>query len=82
MACQERLRLELVYEESIRRWAEVQATAQLWLLSTTMSDLVLKDALSEREAAKNRLLMHKQNCKRCDSGFVQMSFFRRQSSGT
>jgi hypothetical protein len=66
MACTEKLRLQQLYEVAIRRWGQVQATSQLFGPPTLMTETMLKKALAERNAAKNRLVMHQQNCKKCN----------------
>src|SRR5580704_8436591 len=65
MACPERLRLQQLYEVSVRRWAQVAASSQLFGQPTLPSDDVQLRVLADRNAAKNRLLVHQQRCKRC-----------------
>jgi hypothetical protein len=66
MPCPEKLRLQQLYEIAIRRWAQVQATSQLFGPPTRMTETMRKEALAERNAAKNRLVTHQQNCKKCN----------------
>jgi hypothetical protein len=56
MACPEYIRLQQLYEVAIRRWAQVQAS---------LSEEVRQRVLAERNAAKNRLVFHQQNCNKC-----------------
>jgi hypothetical protein len=63
MVCPEQIRLQQLYEASVRRWA----SSQLFGQATDMTLEVRKRALAERVAAKARLIMHKQNCQTCRS---------------
>lgn len=65
MACPERLRLQQLYEVSLRRWAQVAASSQLFGQSTLLTDEVRVKILADRNAAKNRLLIHQEKCKTC-----------------
>jgi hypothetical protein len=65
MACPERLRLQQLLEVSVRRWAQVAASSQLFGQTTFDADDVRLRVLAERNAANNRLLMHQQECNRC-----------------
>lgn len=65
MACPERLRLQQLFEVSVRRWAQVAASSQLFGQPTSLTDDVRLRVLADRNAAKNRLLAHQQKCKRC-----------------
>jgi hypothetical protein len=67
MVCPEKLRLQQLYDASVRRWAQIQASSQLFGQPTHMTLEVRKRALAERVAAKARLIMHQQNCKTCRS---------------
>jgi hypothetical protein len=67
MECPELIRLQQLYEASVRRWAQVQASSQLFGQPRDMMLEIRKRALSERIAAKARLVMHKQNCNTCRS---------------
>jgi hypothetical protein len=65
MACLEKIRLQQLYDAALRRWAQIQASSQLFGQSTYMTEEVRKRVLAERNAAKARLTMHKQHCKKC-----------------
>jgi hypothetical protein len=65
MACPERLRLQQLYEVSLRRWAQIAASSQLFGQSTFLTDQVRRKVIADRNAAKNRLLMHQEQCKTC-----------------
>ena len=65
MACPERLRLQQLYEVSLRRWAQVAASSQLFGQSTLLTDEVRLKVLADRNAAKSRLLVHQEQCKTC-----------------
>ena len=62
MACPERLRLQQLYEVSVLWWAQVAASSQLFGEPTLHSDDVRLRVLADRNAAKNRLLVHQQKC--------------------
>jgi hypothetical protein len=64
MMCPEKLRLQQLYEASVRRWA-LRATTQWFGEATYLTEEVRRRALAERNAAKTRLTMHKQHCKIC-----------------
>jgi hypothetical protein len=66
MACPDKVRLQQLYEVAVRQWAQVQATFQLFVPPTLLTEAVRKKALAERNAANNRLVMHQQNCKTCN----------------
>jgi hypothetical protein len=68
MACLEKIRLQQLYDAALRRWAQMQASSQLFGQSTYLTEEVRKRALAERNAAKARLSMHQQHCKKCCSG--------------
>jgi hypothetical protein len=63
IACGKKIRLQQLYEVTIRRWAQVQATAQLLVPPTVAAQTMTTKALVERNAAGSRLAMHQQNCK-------------------
>jgi hypothetical protein len=65
MACPERLRLQQLYEVSLRRWAQIAASSQLFGQATFLSDEVRLRVVADRNAAKSRLLMHQEQCKTC-----------------
>ena len=70
MACPERLRLQQLYEVSLRRWAQIAASSQLFGQSTLLTDQVRLKVIADRNAAKNRLLMHQEQCKTCRRSLV------------
>jgi hypothetical protein len=65
MTCTEKIRLQQLYEVSFRRWAQIAASSQLFGQSTYLTNDVRQRVLDDRNAAKDRLLMHQQNCKAC-----------------
>jgi hypothetical protein len=65
MACPEQLRLQQLYDASLRRWAQVQRWAELFGQPTYLAEEVKRRVMIERNAAKNRLAMHQQKCKNC-----------------
>lgn len=70
MVCVEKRRLQELYDAANRRWAQIQASSQLFGQATYMRLEVKERALVERNAAKARLTMHEQNCKRCHAPSV------------
>ena len=67
MMCPEQIRLQQLYEASVRRWAQIQASSQLLGQPADMTLGARKRALAARVDAKARLVMHQQNCKACRS---------------
>jgi hypothetical protein len=67
MVCPEQIRLQQLYDASVRRWAQIQASSQLFGQPTDLTLEIKKRALAERVAAKARLIMHRQNCNTCRS---------------
>lgn len=67
MACLERIRLQQLYEDWVRRWVQVHTSSQLVGQSMYMTEDVQRRVLSERNAARNRLAMHRENCTKCCS---------------
>jgi hypothetical protein len=65
MVCPEQIRLQQLYEASVRRWAQIQASFQLFGQVTDMTLEMRGRALAERVAAKARLITHRQNCNTC-----------------
>jgi hypothetical protein len=65
MACLEKIRLQQHYDVALRRWHQVDASTQLYGQTTYMTFAVREQALAERKAAKARLTIHRQNCKKC-----------------
>jgi hypothetical protein len=63
--CPERLRLQQLYEVSVRRWAQVAASSQLFGQLTFLTDQVRLRVLADKNTANNRLLLHLQKCKVC-----------------
>lgn len=61
MACLEKIRLQQHYDVAVRRWRQVDAHSQI----THLTEELRKRALAERDAAKDRLTTHQQNCKTC-----------------
>jgi hypothetical protein len=65
MTCPEMLRLQQLYDVALRRWAQIQASSQLFGQPAFISEEARKRMQAERDAAKARLTMHLQNCKTC-----------------
>jgi hypothetical protein len=62
MPCPEYLRLLLRYQAAVRRWGH---TEFLDLATREMATVKIQ-ALNERNAAKERISIHKQNCRACN----------------
>jgi hypothetical protein len=60
------------YELSVRRWAQVAPYSQLFGEPSRFSECVRQQALSESNAAKNRLTLHQQNCNKCTQKSANM----------
>ena len=67
VVCAEQIRLQQLYEAAVRRWAQIQASSQLFGQPADMTFEVRKRALTERVATKARLILHQQSCKTCRS---------------
>jgi hypothetical protein len=65
MACLEKIPLQQLYDAALRRWAQIQASSQLFGQPTYMTEEVRKRVLAERNGAKARLTMHQQHCNAC-----------------
>ena len=65
MVCPEQIRLQELYEAPVRRWAQIQASFQLFGQTTDMTSEMRRRAVAERVAAKARLITHRQNCNMC-----------------
>lgn len=61
MVCTEKIRLQQHYDVAVRRWRQFDAHSQI----THLTEELRKRALAERDAAKDRLTTHQQNCKTC-----------------
>jgi hypothetical protein len=70
MACPERLRLQQLYEVSLRRWAQIAASSQLFGQPAFLTDEVRLRVIADRNAAKNQLLIHQEKCKTCRRNLV------------
>lgn len=65
MSCPEYLRLRQHYELALRRWAHVEWSSR----GDTPARLALairETAMNERNAARNRMCLHEQNCPVCN----------------
>jgi hypothetical protein len=66
MSCQEKVRLQQLYEAALRRWGQIDHESSqisgdnIWLVQE-----VKRRALIERDAAKDRLDLHEQRCETC-----------------
>jgi hypothetical protein len=61
MTCLEKVRLKQLFEATLRRWGQIhEAGVNTWLVQE-----VKRRALSERDAAKDRLELHEQHCEVC-----------------
>ncbi len=65
MDCPEEQRLQQLYEAAIRQWVQIEASSQLLGQPTHLTFEVKRRALADRNAAKARLTMHRQNCMKC-----------------
>jgi hypothetical protein len=67
MVCPEQIRLQKLYEASVRRWAQIQASFQLFGQPTDITLEMRRRALAQRVSAKARLITHRQKCNACRS---------------
>jgi hypothetical protein len=67
MACLERIRLQQLYEDWVRRWVQVHTSSLLVGPNTYITEDVQRRVLSERNAARKRLAKHRENCTKCCS---------------
>ena len=65
MACLEKVRLQQLYEAALRRWGQIHEASQISSDNTWLVQEVFRRTLIERDAAKNRLELHKQRCETC-----------------
>jgi RNA polymerase-binding transcription factor DksA len=65
MTCLEKVRLKQLHEASLRRWGQIHEDSQMSGANTWLVQEVKRRALSERDAAKDRLELHEQHCEVC-----------------
>jgi hypothetical protein len=65
MECPEHLRLQQVYEAALRRWAQVFLPTDFYGERTYLAEQVWTRVIEERDAAKSRLVAHRQCCSVC-----------------
>jgi hypothetical protein len=65
MTCLEKIRLQQLYEATHNRWAQVHGSSQTPGENTWLVQEVLRRALNERDAAKDRLKAHQRSCQTC-----------------
>jgi hypothetical protein len=65
MTCLERVRLQQLYEAALRRWGQIQEASQMSGDNTWLVQEVKRRALIERDAAKDRLALHRRRCEIC-----------------
>jgi hypothetical protein len=71
MSCPENLRLHQLYDSALRRWAQAELSPNKSELSDASARLALeieRKALNERNAAHERMVLHKLNCPICNRG--------------
>jgi hypothetical protein len=65
MACLEKTRLQQLYEATHHRWTHMHGSPQTPGENTWLVQEVLRRALNERDAAKDRLKAHQRSCDTC-----------------
>jgi hypothetical protein len=65
MICLEKVRLQQLYEAALRRWGQILEAPQIPGDNTWLVQEVLRRALIERDAAKDRLQLHQRRCEMC-----------------
>jgi hypothetical protein len=65
MSCLEKVRLQKLYEAALRRWGQIHGSSQISGGNTWLVQEVLRRALIERDAAKDRLELHQRRCDIC-----------------
>jgi hypothetical protein len=65
MPCSEYRRLQQHYEAAFRSWAQLMASSQLLGQPMYLTMKVRQRALDNKEAAKNILNIHEQDCSIC-----------------
>jgi len=65
MSCSQEARLRTFYDDALERWARVQAELRFFESHPSRIELLMEDLAEEKEAARNRWEMHRQNCSRC-----------------
>jgi hypothetical protein len=68
MTCLEKVRLQQLYEAAVRRWGVIREAPRIPGDNTWLVQEVLRRALSERDAAKDRLELHQRRCELCGRG--------------
>jgi hypothetical protein len=65
MVCLAKVRLQQLYDAARRRWRQIDNATQISGDKTGIVQEVLRRALIERDAAKDRLELHEQRCETC-----------------
>jgi hypothetical protein len=68
MVCLTKVRLQQLYDALRRRWRQIDNATQISGDKTGLVQEVLRRALIERDAAKDRLELHEQRCETCAHG--------------
>ena len=61
MECYQHIRLRQHYEAALRRWEQIERNTS----ANRLAAEVKSKALEERNAAKERMILHKQSCLIC-----------------
>jgi hypothetical protein len=68
MVCLAKVRLQQLYDALRRRWRQIDNATQISGDKTWLVQEVLRRALIERDAAKDRLKLHQRRCEVCAPG--------------
>ena len=69
MSCPEYLRLRQRYESALRRWADVELSSKgrnFFDAPVHLTAEIKEGALKERNATRNRMCFHEENCPVCE----------------
>jgi hypothetical protein len=61
----EKVRLQQLYDAALGRWGQIHGASQISGDNTWLVQEVERRALIERDAAKDRLVLHQQRCETC-----------------
>jgi len=64
MFCTEEKRLRTLYDDALRRWA--QFGIELGAFTSPQIDEIFQVFIDQKNEARNRLLLHRRNCSRCE----------------
>jgi hypothetical protein len=78
MVCLTKVRLQELYDALRRRWRHINNATQISGDKTWFVQEVLRRALIERDAAKDRLELHEQRCELCSPRRPHRRFVRAQ----